>query len=131
MQSMYGRAPNVTRSPLGICWPPNVTCGDGPNHWGGCWSAVWMSAAGSQVKAAGYPFAYLDVMSQIGFTLLLHERWRHRLGYLWQVHGWRVTRPDTWSDTVTRAQSADVLGRAWREYRRYRSSAIRADVPPR
>ena len=72
----------------------------------------------------------LDVMSQIGFTLLLHERWRHRLGYLWQVHGWRVTRPDTWSDTVTRAQSADVLGRAWREYRRYRSSAIRADVPP-
>ena len=29
-----------------------------------------------------------------------------------------------------RGERADVLGRAWREYRRYRSSAIRADVPP-
>ena len=71
----------------------------------------------------------LDVLSKIRFTLLLHERWRHRLGYLRQVHG-RAARPDRWITTVPRALRADVLGRAWREYRRYRSSAIRADVPP-
>ena len=67
----------------------------------------------------------LDVLSKTGFRLLLHERWRHRLGYLRQVVGWRAARPDTWSATAARADRADVLGQAWREYRRYRS-AIRA-----
>ena len=65
----------------------------------------------------------LDVLSRNGFTLLLHESWRHRLGYLRQVVGWLAVRPDMWSATAVRAQRVDILGQAWREYRRYRSAS--------
>jgi hypothetical protein len=67
-------------------------------------------------------FTDLDAATKAGLMLLMHDRLSGKARYVAAKLWWRGMRPATWGAALRRAQRADLMRQALRNYRSYRRS---------